>query len=116
MDKEKSTLISNDVTHGSDNVFADLGFTDAAQLIVKARLAKAIHDAIQQLGLSQAEAAQRVGLDQPKISKIVRGQLQEFSTERLMNLLLCLGFNLEIRLERVVGDPTTAGAISVAHP
>lgn len=76
---------------GSGNVFADLGLPDAEEALAKARLAQEIVETIERKGLSQSEAAEMMGLDQPKVSALVRGRLSGFSTDRLFRCLILLG-------------------------
>jgi len=84
------------VTRGSGNVFADLGLPNPEELVVKAELAYAISRAIKERGLTQADAAVLMGVDQPKVSHITRGRLGDFSTDRLMVFLTALGRDVEI--------------------
>ena len=84
------------VEEGSGNVFADLGFPDAEEALAKSRLAQRIAEVIEQRGLTQVEAASLLGVDQPKISKLLRGQLREFSTDRLFRFLKALNQDIEI--------------------
>lgn len=91
-----STAKSLTVTRGSGNVFADLGLSNPAERLAKAELALAITQAIRERELTQHEAAALMGIDQPKVSHIVRGRLADFSTERLMSFLMRLGRDLEI--------------------
>ena len=84
------------VTRGSDNVFADLGLADSEERIAKAELALAVARAIKERGLTQREAAALMGIDQPKVSHVLRGRLAAFSTERLMGFLTGLGRDVEI--------------------
>jgi Uncharacterized conserved small protein len=84
------------VTRGSGNVFADLGLPNPEERLAKAQLAYAIQKAIDERGLTQREAAILMGIDQPKVSHILRGRLADFSTERLMNFLTGLGRDVEI--------------------
>ena len=58
---------------GSGNVFADLGLPDAEKLLVKSKLMIKIRKTVRDLGLSQQEAGRRMGLPQPKVSAILRG-------------------------------------------
>ena len=74
----------------SGNVFADLGLPDAEVRLTKAKLAHQIAVLIEDTGLSQAKAAERLGIDQPKVSNLLRGRLAMFSTERLMHFLTLL--------------------------
>jgi predicted XRE-type DNA-binding protein len=87
------------VTRGSSNVFADLGFKDADQHLLKARLAMAIATLIKQQGLSQIAASDRVGISQPDISKLLRGRVLGFSLERLFDIACALGTDVEIKLK-----------------
>ena len=84
----------------SGNVFADLGLPDSAELLSKAKLASAIQDAIETRGLTQVEAAKIMRIDQPKVSKIIRGHLSEFSTERLLSFLIHLGLDVDIVIHK----------------
>jgi predicted XRE-type DNA-binding protein len=83
---------------GSGNVFADLGLPDPDEALVKAGLAQAIAEAIERRGLTQEEAAKLMGLDQPKVSAIVRGRLGGFSQDRLTRCVLALGDDVEITI------------------
>lgn len=83
-------------TESSGNVFADLGLPDAAELQAKADLAIQISRIIEERGLTQAEAAEILGIDQPKVSALVRGRLSGFSMERLYRFLNALGRDIEI--------------------
>ena len=80
-----------DYAVSSGNVFADLGLPNPEELLAKAELAHKITVLIQQRGLTQAQAAKLLGVDQPKISSLIRGPLTGFSIERLMRFLLRLG-------------------------
>lgn len=84
------------VTRGSGNVYADLGFQNPAEELAKAELALMIDHAIQERGLTQQAAAALMGIDQPKVSHILRGRLGGFSTQRLMEFLTALGRDVEI--------------------
>ena len=84
------------VTHGSGNVFADLDLPDADDLLAKTNLALHIRRAIELRKLTQVQAAKILGIDQPKVSLIVNGRLDGFSTERLMRFLNDLGCDVQI--------------------
>ena len=92
------------VEHGSDNVFADLGFPDADAHFVKAELVGRIDDIVRQRGITQTEAARLLGLSQPDVSRLLRGDFREYSLERLMRLLTALGRDIDI----VVRQPRSA--------
>jgi predicted XRE-type DNA-binding protein len=80
----------------SGNVFEDLGLSAATELQAKADLAYEISRTIEDRGLTQAEAAEILGVDQPKVSALVRGRLTGFSMERLYRFLIALGKEIEI--------------------
>src|SRR5271167_1746029 len=84
------------VTHGSGNVFADLGFTNPARERLKARLIFQIYRLIKARGLTQAQAGEILGVRQPQVSALMRGQSGTFSVERLMDFLTALGQDVEI--------------------
>ena len=98
---------------GSGNVCADLGLPDAAELHAKADLAYEISRIIDQRGLTQIEAAEILGVDQPKVSALVRGRLDGFSLERLSRFLNALGKDVEIVVRPVATGPGTSGEIRV---
>ncbi len=86
---------------GSGNVFRDLGLANAEELGTKARLAIELSRMISKRDLTQMQAAKVLGVDQPKVSAIVRGRLQKFSVERLCELLTRLGCDSErVRLPK----------------
>lgn len=84
------------VTRGSGNVYADLGFENPEEELAKAQLAMMIDDAIRGRRLTQLAAAKLMGIDQPKVSHILRGHLGGFSTQRLIDFLTALGRDVEI--------------------
>jgi len=89
-----------EVQEGSGNVFADIGLPNPEERFTKAALAIRIADAIRSRRLTQANAARILKIDQPKISRLLRGQLSGFSTERLMQFLTLLGRDIEIVIKR----------------
>jgi predicted XRE-type DNA-binding protein len=87
---------SGRVTPSSGNVFADLGFKDADERQTKVRLALAINNCLARRRLSQTQAAQVLGINQPKVSALTKYRLGGFSAERLMRFLNCLDQDVEI--------------------
>lgn len=87
------------IERGSGNVFADLGLRDPEERLAKAELAHRIAALIDAEGLTQSQAAARLGIDQPKVSMLVRGRLKDFSVERLMRFLVLLGRDVVIGVE-----------------
>lgn len=84
------------ITQSTGNVFADLGLEDADEALAKAGIAARICEAITARKLTQARAATLLGVDQPKISALMRGRLDGFSTDRLFRFLNALGLDVEI--------------------
>ncbi len=82
------------------NVFADLGFPNAGEMLAKAELAQKISAIIARRGLTQAEAAGVLGVDQPKVSALRRGRISGFSLERLVRFLIMLGLDVEIVVKK----------------
>jgi predicted XRE-type DNA-binding protein len=88
-----------DVIRSSGNVFADLDLPDAEETGTKADLVHAISKAIAARGLKrQQDVADLLGIDQPKVSKLLRGYFSEYSVERLMEFLTRLGMDVEIKV------------------
>jgi predicted XRE-type DNA-binding protein len=88
------------ITRGTRNVFADLGFPDAAERQAKLRLAYALNQLLEGRKLSQAGAAKVLGVSQPKVSALRNYKLAGFSVERLMNLLTALDQDVEIVIRK----------------
>lgn len=86
-------------TVSSGNVFADLGLPNPEEALAKAELAHKITAVIRDKGLTQVQAAKLLGVDQPKISALIRGRLSGFSLERLMRFLLMLGQDIKITVQ-----------------
>lgn len=99
-------------TLGSGNVFADLGLAGSEELQAKADLIIQITRAIEQRALTQSEAADILGIDQPKISALMRGRLSGFSMERLTRFLNALGRDVEI-VVRPADRKRAAGSVRV---
>ena len=79
------------VYQSSDNIFADLGRPDAEEAFARVKLASQIADVVMSRKLTQLEAAAIMGLDQPKVSALMRGRLAGFSLDRLLRCLTLLG-------------------------
>ncbi|MFI5091994.1 MAG: helix-turn-helix domain-containing protein [Candidatus Acidiferrales bacterium] len=84
------------VQGGSGNVYADLGYADSEDMLVKAQLVTKIADIIRQRGLTQEKAAKLLGLTQPKISRLLKGQFRGISERRLLRCLTRLGRDVQI--------------------
>lgn len=89
-----------DIRRGTDNVFADLGRTDAATHKLKAELAQKIRVTLNERNLTQTAAAKLMGISQPEISRLLKGQFREISSDRLMRLLTRLELEIDIVVRR----------------
>lgn len=85
---------------GSGNVFADLGRPDAEAQLLKADLVARIDDIIRRRRLTQTRAAALLGLSQPDVSRLLRGDFRAYSVERLLRLLTALGRDVEIVIRK----------------
>lgn len=101
-------------TESGGNVFADLGVADPEEVLAKAELARQIALIIAERGITQTQAAEILGLDEPKLSALLQGKLAAFSIDRLLCFLLALDRDVEIIITqraragghvRVVGQP-----------
>lgn len=100
---QTETFISSDgepitVTHGSGNVFVDLGFEDAEELQLKCGLIHEIRETIARRRLTQTEAARIAGMGQPALSKLLSGRNLSCSVEKLFSILNRLGYKIEVRV------------------
>jgi predicted XRE-type DNA-binding protein len=100
------------VHRGTRNLFADLGFPDAAERQAKLRLAYALNQVLEARKLSQVDAAKLLGVTQPKASALRRYKLAGFCVERLMTLLTTLDQDVDIVIRRKPRSRKT-GRISV---
>ena len=93
----KTQLVEGvEVHRGSGNVFADLGLADADKLKIKTGLVIEIRKAMRSRGLTQQDAAKRMGITQPKVSDMMCGDFTNLSERKLMDCLTRLGYDLEI--------------------
>jgi predicted XRE-type DNA-binding protein len=94
--------MSDDITvhDSSGNVFADLGIENPEEYLAKSELAAEILRIVQRRRLTQAEAAKLLGIRQPKVSELLRGRLDGFSTDRLLRFITQLGYNVQIKVSK----------------
>ncbi len=103
-----------EVVTSSGNVYADTGHPNPDEAMAKAELALLISAAIKRKKLTQKKAAELIGVDQPKISAIIRGQLSGFTIDRLFRFLIALGMDIVIEA-RPHTARTTPPYIHVIH-
>ena len=94
MSKRKGHDVGVEV--GSGNVYADLGYADADEMLIKAQLVSKIAEIIKRKGFTQTQAAKLLCMPQPKLSNLLRGQFRGFSERRLMDCLTKLGRDVQI--------------------
>lgn len=88
------------IERSSGNVFADLGRPDADAQLLKAELVTRIDEIIRRRRLTQTQAAELLGLSQPDVSRLLRGNFREYSVERLLRLLMALGRDVDIVIRK----------------
>jgi predicted XRE-type DNA-binding protein len=89
-----------DIAVRTGNVFAQLGLSDADDLVRRARVMSVINDAIEARGLTQEAAAAKTGLDQADVSRIVNGSVTRFSLDRLLTVVDRLGIPIALEQHR----------------
>lgn len=95
--KAKKNKEELEVTIGSGNAYADLGYANPQEALAKAELATLITEQIKRKKLTQKQAAQLMEIDQPKVSAIIRGKLSGYSIDRLLRFLMALGVDIVIQ-------------------
>jgi|CXWL01.1.fsa_nt_gi predicted XRE-type DNA-binding protein len=103
------------IQRGSGNVFADLGFADAATHKLKAELVHKLDGILKARGLNQSEAARIVGVGQPDLSRLLGGRFREMSVERLLRMLTRLECDVDINVQfegHAVGEAIHLDAIA----
>jgi predicted XRE-type DNA-binding protein len=107
--------MSDDITieEGSGNVFADLGLPNPEERLAKADLVMRIAESVRARRLTQAKAAALFGIDQPKVSRLLRGQLSGFSTDKLIHFLTLLGQDVVIVVKPATPHSRKPGHVSV---
>jgi predicted XRE-type DNA-binding protein len=86
------------IKEGGQNVFADIGVRDPEESLVRAKLAKEIAELIHRKGLRQNQVADILGVDQSKVSKLARGHISGFTSDRLLRYLNALGCDVHIQI------------------
>jgi predicted XRE-type DNA-binding protein len=105
-----------EVYEGSGNVFADLGLPNPEERLLKAGIVSELHRLIKQRGLTQVKAAKLIGIHQPDLSLLLRGDFDDYSVERLMKMLTAFEQDIEIVMKpnRKAGRPGRITFKSVA--
>lgn len=85
-----------EIEEGSGNVYADIGLPDADDMLIKSQLVGKIAEIIRSRNWTQQEAASVLGMTQPKLSKMLRGQFHGISQAKLLDYLARLGRDVQI--------------------
>jgi predicted XRE-type DNA-binding protein len=99
----------------SGNPFADLGMSDPDVRLAKAKLAQKITAVMREQGLTQVQMAEKLGIDQPQVSRITRGNLKNYSIDRLMELVKRLNQDIEISI-RENPEPSRPAQMTLTYP
>jgi len=111
--KEKKHIEEIEFEEGSGNVFADLGFENPEEELMKSDLTAQISHIIKTKKLTQTQVARILGVTQPRISSLLSGDLDLFSIEKLMKFLQLLGQDIEIVVKPKPENRETAHRIVV---
>jgi predicted XRE-type DNA-binding protein len=96
-----------EVHESTGNVFADLGLPNPEERLLKANIVSELHRLIKERELTQVKAAKLIGIHQPDLSFLLRGDFDDYSVERLMKMLTAFEQDIEIvmRPNRNAGKP-----------
>jgi predicted XRE-type DNA-binding protein len=116
LESKKKRKKTQEVEESSGNVFADLGLPNPEEELTKADLVIRISQFLSERKLTQKEAATLLGIDQPKVSALLRGKLDGFSTERLLRLINRLGQDVEIVIRPSPNHRASTRVVTEASP
>jgi predicted XRE-type DNA-binding protein len=107
--------MSDEVTRSTGNVFEDLGFApeEAENLKIRSTLMGSIRTIIECEELTQTRAAELFGVSQPRISDLVRGKIELFSIDALVNMLASGGHHVEVSVRSLTPPRTPPPATAV---
>jgi len=90
------------MTRGSGNVFADIGFSpdEAQNLQLRSDLMTRIERHVKRSGMTQTEAARALGVTQPRLNDLLRGKIDKFSLDALVNMLGHAGMRVELKVKK----------------
>lgn len=108
--KKQRTASGVEYTTGSGNIFADLDLPNAEEELLKSDLALEIGRIIKSKGWTQKEAAEVIGISQPRVSMMLRDQLDELSIDTLLCAVRRLGRNIEVRISAEEHSPSATRA------
>ncbi len=100
------------IAKSGGNIFADLDLPNSEEHILKAHLVMLVGLFIERNHLTQAQAASRINVKQPDVSKLLRGRFEGFSLERLLSFVRAFDFDIEIKIKP--RRPAKEGRIRIA--
>jgi predicted XRE-type DNA-binding protein len=85
---------------GSENVFKDVGFSEqeAEYLRIRSRLMLEVDRFVKESGLTQREAAKKLGINQPRLNDLLKGKIQKFSIDALVKMLSRIGVHVDVNV------------------
>jgi predicted XRE-type DNA-binding protein len=108
----KKKIPNNALKKSSGNIYSGLGYRDSGAMRIKAQLVAKISEIIRTRNLTQSEAASKLGLTQPKISALLKGNFRGISERRLLDCLTRLGRDVQIVI-RPIPKSRRIGQLSV---
>ena len=92
--------MSEDWEEGSENVFKDVGFSEqeAEYLMIRSRLMLEVDRFVEESGLTQREAAKKLGINQPRLNDLLKGKIQKFSIDALVKMLARIGVHVDVHV------------------
>ena len=92
--------MNTDWEEGSENVFKDVGFSEqeAEYLTIRSRLMLEVDRFVEESGLTQREAAKKLGINQPRLNDLLKGKIQKFSIDALVKMLSRIGVHVDVNV------------------
>ena len=92
--------MNTDWEEGSENVFKDVGFSEqeAEYLMIRSRLMLEVDRFVEESGLTQREAAKKLGINQPRLNDLLKGKIQKFSIDALVKMLSRIGVHVDVHV------------------
>ena len=103
-----------EIHESAPNIFADLGVPDAAHHLLKAKIVAELYRLVAAAKLTQSEAGKRMGISQPEVSRLFKGNFREYSVERLISFLTAFDQDVEI-VTKPAHSESGRGEVSVRH-
>ena len=116
IDRDKIEDLDNTTTPGSDNVYADLGYENPEEMLLKAHLMMLLSKAIKAKGLERDRSAEMLEIDRSEVSALLKGQFREYSLERLFKFLNAVDLDVEVNVKSKPAEKeqahTTLGVVT----